>query len=151
MTIQYIRYPTTTTVSSSASTGLNGAIAPTSSTEIGIIDNSGNLQGVSSTNPLPISGSFSSPANSNGSASSSTVSTVATLSKPANAVGFILQNDEASTDFIRWTDANSTASTSSGFVLQPGQDTGYVPMSKNLSICAHSGTQGYNIQWILSS
>lgn len=91
------------------------------------------------------------PINSNGSASSTTVSTAATITKPANAVGFILQNDAASTDYIRWCDANSTASTTVGSVLQPGQDTGYVPMSKNLSVCAHSGTQNYNIQWVLSS
>lgn len=44
---------------SNASVGITGATAPTSATEIGIIDLSGNLQGVSSTNPLPISGSIS--------------------------------------------------------------------------------------------
>lgn len=41
------------------SVGTNTATAPTSSTEIGWIDGSGNLQGVSAANPLPVSASFS--------------------------------------------------------------------------------------------
>jgi hypothetical protein len=41
------------------SVGTNTSAAPTSSTEIGFIDGSGNLQGVSATNPLPISGTIS--------------------------------------------------------------------------------------------
>lgn len=41
------------------SVGTNGATAPTSSTEVGWIDGTGKLQGVSAANPLPISGSFS--------------------------------------------------------------------------------------------
>ncbi len=149
MTMQYVRYPTTTSVSSSASTGMTGMTAPTSATEIGYVDSGGLLQPVSQTTPLPVTSSQL--ANTNGSAVSASVSTVATISKPANAVGFILQCDEASTDFIRWTDSNSTASTTNGFVLQPGQDSGFVPMAKSLSVCAHSGTQNYNIQWVLSS
>lgn len=42
-----------------ASVGLNGVTAPTSSTEIGFINSSGNLVGISPSNPLPISGSIS--------------------------------------------------------------------------------------------
>lgn len=41
------------------SVGTNNTTAPTSSTEIGTIDGGGKLQGVSATNPLPVSGSFS--------------------------------------------------------------------------------------------
>ena len=41
--------------SSNASVGLTGTTAPTSATELGIIDLSGNLQGVSASNPLPVS------------------------------------------------------------------------------------------------
>lgn len=37
------------------SVGLTGATAPTSATEIGIIDGTGKLQGASSTNPVPVS------------------------------------------------------------------------------------------------
>lgn len=93
----------------------------------------------------------SSPINANGSSATTTVSTVTTITKPANAVGFFLQCDAASTDYIRWCDSNGTASATVGFVLQPGQDTGFVPMAHNLSVCAHASTQTYNIQWVLSS
>lgn len=41
-------------LSSNPSIGTNGSVAPTSSTEIGFIDGSGNLQGASATNPLPV-------------------------------------------------------------------------------------------------
>lgn len=41
---------------SNPSVGLTGAAAPTSATEIGIIDGSGKLQGASSSNPVPVSG-----------------------------------------------------------------------------------------------
>lgn len=44
---------------SNLSVGVTGATAPTSATEIGTIDGTGKLQGVSATNPLPISGSIS--------------------------------------------------------------------------------------------
>jgi hypothetical protein len=40
---------------SNASVGATGATAPTSATEIGIVDGTGKLQGVSSSNPVPIS------------------------------------------------------------------------------------------------
>ena len=53
-TIQY-NFPTSSVAASNPSVGLNGSTAPLSSTEIGWIDGSGNLQGVSATNPLPIS------------------------------------------------------------------------------------------------
>jgi hypothetical protein len=52
----YMQYPASSGGSgSNASVGANGAVAPTSSTEVGFIDGSGNLQGVSPTNPLPVS------------------------------------------------------------------------------------------------
>lgn len=89
-------------------------------------------------------------ANTNGDNSDSTVSTVATLTAPANSVGFILMNLDTSTANIRWR-IGAVATSSSGQQLQPGRDTGYVPVGANISICAESGTQNYNIQWILSS
>ena len=46
-------------VASNPSVGTTNASAPTSATELGMIDAGGKLQGVSATNPLPISGSFS--------------------------------------------------------------------------------------------
>src|SRR5271157_1372055 len=47
-------YPQLTVTASNPSVGLNTQPAPTSSNEIGFIDGSGNLQGVSPTNPLPV-------------------------------------------------------------------------------------------------
>jgi hypothetical protein len=44
---------------SNASVGVTGTTAPTSATEIGIIDGTGKLQGASATNPVPITGSIS--------------------------------------------------------------------------------------------
>lgn len=40
------------------SVGTTGTTAPTSATEIGFIDNSGNLEAVSASNPLPVSATF---------------------------------------------------------------------------------------------
>lgn len=52
--------PITGTISASnSSVGTNTQSAPPSSTEIGWIDGSGNLQGVSASNPLPVSASVS--------------------------------------------------------------------------------------------
>lgn len=79
-----------------------------------------------------------------------TVSTVATITAPANAVGFILMNLDSSSANIRYR-IGATATSSSGQQLQPGRDTGYVPCAANISICAESGTQDYDIQWILSA
>lgn len=90
------------------------------------------------------------PINTNGSNVDSTVSTVATLTVPANAVGFILMNLDTSSANIRWR-IGSAATASVGQQLQAGRDTGYIPCAANISICAESGTQNYNIQWILSA
>lgn len=43
---------------SNASVGPTGVAAPGSATEVGILDGSGHLVGVSSTNPVPVSGTF---------------------------------------------------------------------------------------------
>lgn len=99
---------------------------------------------------IAVSGSFTSPVNSNGSNTDSTVSTVATLTPPANSVGFILMNLDTSTASIRWR-IGATATASSGQQLQVGRDTGFIPCAANISICSESGTNNYNIQWILSS
>lgn len=50
----YAQYPASSGGSSNASVGLNGAPAPTSSTEIGFIDGSGNETAVSPSTPLPV-------------------------------------------------------------------------------------------------
>jgi hypothetical protein len=95
--------------------------------------------------------STSSPVNTNGSFSQASISVASTITAPANAVGFLLETDSANTDFMRWTDSNSTASATNGMKLEPGRDTGFMPMSHSLSICPNSGSQTYTIQWVLSS
>lgn len=82
-----------------------------------------------------------------GSGAAATVSTVITLSAPANAVGFILQCLDTSTANVRWC-IGRTASATLGQQLQPGRDSGYVPCGANVSLCAESGTQNYDVQWI---
>jgi hypothetical protein len=82
-----------------------------------------------------------------GSGAAATVSTVVTLTAPSNAIGFILQNLDTSTANIRWA-VGRTASATLGQQAQPGRDTGFVPIGANVSICAESGTQNYDVQWI---
>lgn len=81
-----------------------------------------------------------------GSAAAATVSTVTTLTAPANAVGFNLMNLDVSTANIRWA-VGRTASATLGQQLQPGRDTGFMPCGANISLCAESGTQTYDVQW----
>lgn len=88
------------------------------------------------------------PVNVNASNANSTVTTTpATLSAPANAVGFQLQNLQTSTANIRW-QLGGASSSSSGAQLAPGQDSGFIPAGSNVSIAAESGTQNYSIQWV---
>lgn len=86
-------------------------------------------------------------ANGSGSAAAATVSTVITLTAPANAVGFILQNLDTSTANIRWA-IGRTASATLGQQLQPGRDTGFIPVGANVSLVSESGTNNYDIQWV---
>lgn len=80
-------------------------------------------------------------------ANSTVTTTPATLTAPANAVGFLLQNISTSTANVRW-QIGGAASSSSGAQLAPGQDTGFIPAGSNVSIAAESGTQSYSIQWV---
>jgi hypothetical protein len=94
-----------------------------------------------------------SPVNTNGSVVNTTLTgtTAAANSAPANAVGFILEAPSTNTDNIRWA-IGSTASTTVGLLLEPGRDTGFVPCAASISVCATvSGTNKFEIQWILSS
>ncbi len=97
------------------------------------------------TSPLAVKA----PVNTTGSGSSAgaTVSTVTTLTAPANAVGFILMNLDTSTTNMRWA-VGRTASTTLGQQLQPGRDSGFVPIGANISIIAESGTVTYDVQWV---
>ncbi len=82
-----------------------------------------------------------------GSGAAATVSTVATLTAPANCIGFVLMNLDTSSANVRWA-VGRTASTTLGQQLQPGRDTGFVPIGASVSIIAESGTQNIDIQWI---
>lgn len=93
-----------------------------------------------------------SPVNTNGSQSDATLTatTASTETVPANAVGFIIQAIDTNTNNIRWR-VGSAASATTGMQLQAGRDSGFVPVAANVSICAEaSGTNAYQIQWILS-
>lgn len=124
--------------------------ASASASAVNIHDSAGldiNLGQQTAANSLPVVAAPNAAGNSPG---SSTVSTVATLTKPANAVGFILMCLDTSTANIRYR-IGAVATSSSGQQLQPGRDTGYIPCAADVSICAESGTQDYDIQWVLSS
>jgi hypothetical protein len=96
----------------------------------------------------------SAPVNTAGSiVNTALVGTTATaVTKPANAVGFILQAASSNSDNIRWC-AGSTASTTVGMLAEPGRDSGYIPLSSNLSVCAVASTvaNAFSIQWVLSA
>lgn len=87
--------------------------------------------------------------NTSGSHTTGNVSTVITLTAPANAAGFLLQASDANGANMRWA-VGSTATTSLGNQLQPGRDTGYVPMAADISIVSESGTNEYQVQWIVT-
>jgi len=122
------------------------------------LDGSGNSltsASAGSTRPLDVSvrdssGALVSPVTfgTSGSQSNATVSTVITLTAPANAMGFLLTNLDTSTANIRWA-VGATATASVGTQLQPGRDTGFIPAGANISVCAESGTQNYSVQWVV--
>jgi len=93
---------------SNPSVGSNGSTAPSSSTEIGIIDGSGKLQGVSSSNPLPVTasslplpaGAATAALQTTGNAELVTINT--TLGSPFQAGGSIGNTSFASTQSGAW-------------------------------------------------
>lgn len=96
------------------------------------------------TSPL----SIKPPVNTTGSASQTTVTTTAsTLTAPANATGFILQNDSVSGDCVRWR-VGATATATAGIILFPTDSSPEVHLGANVSVASCSGTQTINIQWI---
>lgn len=116
------------------------------------------VQGITSMTPLLVNGSGSTQptreaTNTNGSIVNTalTATTASTASVPGNAVGFVLEAPSTNTDNVRWC-IGGTASTTVGMLTEPGRDTGYIPCSANISVCATvSGTNAFSIQWVLSS
>lgn len=80
-----------------------------------------------------------------------TSASVTTIAAPVGAVGFTLQNDGLSSVALRYRLGGSVATTTSGLLLPPGQDTGYVTGAPSISLIAVSGTTlaSYNLEWIL--
>lgn len=115
------------------------------------------IQGIASGTAVPVSIAAAiptkSPVNTNGSIVNTalTATTAASAAAPGNAVGFILEAPSTNTTNINWC-IGGTASTSVGFLMEPGRDTGFVPCAATVSVCAAtSGTNAFVIQWILSS
>lgn len=92
-----------------------------------------------------------SPVNTDGTCvnASLTGTTASTENAPSSTVGFILFADDDNSDPIRFR-IGAAASTSAGLRLAPGRDSGFIPCSANLSICAtaSTGTNAYALQWI---
>lgn len=85
--------------------------------------------------------------NVNGTQVTGNVSTVITLTAPANSVGFLLQASSANAANLRYR-IGSVATTSSGNQLEPGRDTGFIPCGADISVVSESGTNEYQIQWV---
>jgi hypothetical protein len=86
--------------------------------------------------------------NTSGDHTTGNVSTVVTLTAPASAVGFLLQASSSNSTNIRWR-IGAAATASVGQQLQPGRDTGFIPCGANISIISESGTNEYQVQWIV--
>lgn len=107
-----------------ASVGANSATAPTSSTQIGIKDASGNLQPVSATNPIPISGTitaslggFTPTAGATAALSASAAS--ANVALPAG-VTVVVANTGSAAAFVRLTTGAGTAVTTDQIIPAGG-------------------------------
>lgn len=75
--------------------------------------------------------------------------TAETFTAPANAVGMILQASSANVGNIRWR-ASGTATASSGHQLEPGRDTGFLPITTDISYINESTTGDYlSITWMV--
>lgn len=156
MATNYGSYSWPGTIFSNPSVGTTGSLAPTSATEIGGINPSGNLTGVnvdSAGNLIVDTSGGSSPVNPAGQYNQITnlTTTAQTFTAPINAVGFIMETDSSvNTVNVRWS-IGSAATTTSGMVLEPGRDTGYIPCAASISVIAVSGSgQSVAVQWVLS-
>ena len=71
--------------------------------------------------------------------SQSTTDASATLSAPVGAKGFTIQNSTRASGALRFTKTGGGASTSAGFLLEPGQSTSYQEGASSLDIFAVDG------------
>lgn len=92
-------------------------------------------------------------ANTNGTIVNTTLTaTTATANvAPANAVGFFIEASSDNTHSIRWA-IGSTASPTVGMRFESGRSgDSFIPCTGTVSVCAEvSGTNSYQLQWVLS-
>lgn len=134
-----------TTLSTIAANQTNG-------TQHTIID-SGTVAVTQSTSPWVVSGTVTASRNTNGQANNSTVvgTSAVTFTPPTNAVGFVVESESSNTINLRYA-CGTTATTTVGMILEPGRDSGYIPSSATVTVCAVSGSaQSASIQWVMSS
>lgn len=113
------------------------------------------IQGITSGTAVPVSGTVSTTtaANTNAQVNNSTTvtTTATTFTPPANSVGFVVEAESSNTVNLRYA-AGTTATTTVGMLLEPGRDSGYIPTSATVTVCAVSGSsQAASIQWVMSS
>lgn len=109
------------------------------------------VDGSAVTQPVSMSGA-SAPINPAGSFAQITnlTTTAQTLTKPSNAVGFVLEASSTNVANVRYS-IGSAATTTSGIRLEPGRDSGYMPVAANVSVITETGsTQEVDIQWVLN-
>lgn len=83
-----------------------------------------------------------------GSCITNLTTTAQTFTAPANAIGFIVQGISDNVNNLRFI-VGTTATTTLGIRLEPGRDSGYVPIGANVSVIAEAGTnQIACIQWV---
>jgi hypothetical protein len=107
------------------------------------------VDGSGVTQPVSISASVQTkaPVNTGGSFFTASISSVATVTAPANATEVIIQASDTNTANMRFV-IGGTASSSNGIELQPGRSE-TLKVGANVSIAPVSGTQKYNIQYIV--
>lgn len=71
-----------------------------------------------------------------------------TATAPSGAFGFILMALDGNTDNLNWTVGSTVATPASGMQLEPGRDTGVVPVAATINLAAKTGTQTYAVQWL---
>lgn len=151
----------TSALQTSGNSSLTSILAnQTNGTQHTIVDNfpatqpvSGTVTANQGTSPWVVSGTVTSSTNTNAQVNNSTTITTSpvTFTPPANAVGFVVEAESSNTVNLRYA-AGTTASTTVGMLLEPGRDSGYIPTSATVTVCAVSGSgQSASIQWVMSS
>lgn len=136
---------------SNASVGVNGATGPTSSTQIGIVDGSGNLQPASASNPVPTS--TKAGARTIVALDVSTVTTGGTAVTALNAGhrtagGFLYNPIGATINLCINEQATASGTTSAGALtcIQPGQSYNLTPAAAAVSVITSDSSHPFSGQ-----